>query len=68
MTTTMENKKRKLKVILVVDELASCEFKKGRERIKWEEMTRKEQIMACNCFGNFYALFYRALQNDNGEK
>lgn len=63
MATTMENKKRKLKVILEVDELASCEFKSGRDTVKWEELTRKEQIMACNTLANFYGLFYRVLKN-----
>ena len=60
----MENKKRKLKVILEVDELASCVFKSGRSTIMWEDLTRKEQIMACNCLAQFYILFYKALKNE----
>ena len=59
----MENKKRKLKVILEVDELASCEFKSGRNTIKWEDLTHKEQMMAYDCLTQFYSLLYKVQKN-----
>ena len=59
--------KRKLKVIIEVDDLAGCEIKSGRKTLKWEELESKEQIMVINCLANFYSLFYRNFKENENE-
>ena len=59
--------KRKLKVIIEVDDLAGCEIKSGRNTLQWENLERKEQISVINALGSFYGLFYRNFKENENE-
>jgi len=62
----MKNEKvRDIKVIISIgDDLAGCEFKIGKKKADFNELTRLEQIKVCNSYANFYNLFSKFIKEE----
>ena len=58
-----------MKTIIEIDEsgLCSLDFKKGKKRINWEEMTRVEQLRLLKALSNFHELFSKFIKPDENE-
>ena len=52
-----------MKVTIEIDGLVGYQFRDDKENVvKWEDLSRKEQIKVLNGFANGYELFIRALK------
>lgn len=54
-------------VKLEINENAGCIIKKGRRTMRWENLTREEQVNILNTFEAFYSLFYRFLKEEGDD-
>lgn len=50
--------------IEIKDGLAGYQFKQGKNIVKFENLSRQEQIRILNSFANGYELFINALKED----
>ena len=50
--------------IEIKDGLVGYQFKKGKDRVQFEDLSRWEQISILNSFANGYELFINALKKD----
>lgn len=54
-----------MKIEIEIDEMVGYQFKSDKnEVIRFEDMTRREQIKVLNSFANGYALFINALKEE----
>ena len=54
-----------MKIEIEIDDLVGYQFKSDEnEVIRFEDMTRREQIKVLNAFANGYALFINALKEE----
>ena len=51
--------------IEINDGLAGYQFKKGKDRVQFEDLSRWEQIRILNSFANGYELFINALKKED---
>lgn len=59
--------KRTIKAVFEISEdydLAGVHFICGRKKIKWEELTKMEQIRMLNAWGSHWQLFERFLKEE----
>ena len=57
-----------LKLTFEIEELAGCLIEREGEVVKWEDLTRKEQIRVCNSLLQFAQLYYKFIkENDESE-
>ena len=58
-----------MKAIIEINEsgLCSLDFKKGKKQIKWEELTRVEQIRIVNSLSKFHDLFSKFIKPEENE-
>ena len=50
--------------IEIKDGLAGYQFKEGKKTVRFENLSRQEQIRILNSFANGYELFINALKKD----
>lgn len=54
-----------MKIEIEIDEMVGYQFKSNEnEVIRFEDMTRREQIKVLNAFANGYGLFINALKEE----
>ena len=58
-----------MKAIIEINEsgLCSLDLKKGKKQIKWEELTRVEQIRIVNSLSKFHELFSKFIKPEENE-
>lgn len=54
-----------LKVTIEISDLAGCAIEKDNKVIQFEDLSRKEQIIVCNSFVQFYQLFSKVIKNED---
>lgn len=66
---THQKQKNIMKTIIEIDEsgLCSLDFKKGKKRINWEELTRIEQLRVLKALSNFHELFSKFIKSEDAE-
>ena len=61
---------RTIKAVFTIKEddyNAGVRFLAGRKMIRWEELSRKEQVMMLNAWSGMYELFYRFLKEEEDD-
>lgn len=57
-----------MKIEIEIDDLIGYQFKSDKNKvIRFEDMSRREQIKVLNAFANGYELFINALKEENNE-
>lgn len=54
-----------LKVTIEISDLAGCTIEKENKSVQFEDLSRKEQIIVCNSFVQFYQLFSKVIKNED---
>ena len=53
-----------MKIEIEIDDLVGYQFKSDEKVIRFEDMSRREQIRVLNAFANGYELFINALKEE----